>query len=125
MEAIMKSKKVLGTAVLISMLSSGCATILSDDEQKINVTTSNGKSIQVEVDGRTFDAPGIIEVKRENKDKVLVTKSDSCVKEVSMNKKVAPVFFVNILGLGVFGSSTDYGTQKMWSYQDTVSVNCH
>ena len=67
--------------------------------------------------------PGVVTVKKENKDKVLVADDAKCT-DISLNKEVESAFFINILSGGVFGSSTDYGSDKMWKYQDSVSVPC-
>ena len=116
-------KKVLGIILASAVLTSGCATILTEDTHKINVTTSTGKASTVTVDGVSQPVPGVVSVKKENKDKVLVADAPECT-DVNLNKEVETTFFVNILSGGVFGSSTDYGSEKMWRYQDTVTVPC-
>ncbi len=50
---------------------------------------------------------------------------DSCTKETNLNKEIEPTFFVNILTGGVFGSTTDMSTKKMWKYQDSVTISCN
>lgn len=116
--------KVISTLAIATILMSGCATILTEDTHKMNVSTSTGKKIDVEIDGATQTVPGIVSVKKENKDKVLVTKEAGCTGSTNLNKEVETVFFVNLLSGGVFGSSTDYGTEKMWKYQDSVTITC-
>jgi len=41
-----------------------------------------------------------------------------------MENDVDPKFFVNVLSGGPFGSSTDYGTEKMWKYAENVTIAC-
>lgn len=116
---------VLGSIVIaVASLTSGCATILSEDTHKINVSTSNGQKIDVKVDGATQQAPGVITLTKENADKVLLTDADGCTGETHLNKEIEPTFWVNILSGGVLGSSTDMGSKKMWKYQDSVTINC-
>ncbi|GAB6260167.1 adenosine deaminase [Photobacterium sp. CCB-ST2H9] len=102
----------------------GCSTILTDENQRINVVSSSDKKFTVEVDGIEQTAPGIITVKKENKDKTLLVTSEGCKQQVALNKEVEPTFFVNILSGGAFGSTTDFASEKMWRYQDTLQINC-
>jgi len=119
-------KKVVSSALLAGAvaLSSGCASILNDDFQQVNVATSNGKSIEVTVDGNTYQAPGVVNVAREDASKILMTNAAGCTKETVMPKEVSSMFWVNILSGGSFGSTTDYSTEKMWGYQNTVTITC-
>lgn len=58
---------------------------------------------------------GVVIVKKENKDKVLVVDDVKCI-DVNLNKEVEFVFFINIFSGGVFGLFIDYGLDKMWKY---------
>lgn len=118
-------KTILGTVMCAALLSGGCATILTEDTHKMNVSTSNGERIEVKVDGVSQYAPGIIQIRKENRDKVLVTDAAGCTKQTFLKKEIEPTFFINILTGGAFGSSTDYGSDKMWKYQDSVTVSCN
>lgn len=116
-------KKLIGLAATSLILTSGCATILTEDTHKINVTTSSGETTTVTVDGVSQTVPGVVTVQKENKDKVLVADDAKCT-DVNLNKEVETAFFINVISGGVFGSSTDYGSEKMWKYQDSVSIAC-
>jgi uncharacterized protein YceK len=117
-------KIALITAALSVSLLSGCATILNDDLQKVNLVTSNGEKADLQVNGQTVTAPTVIDVKR-TKDALMITSTDGkCAQSTVANSKVDPVFFVNILSGGAFGSTTDYSTEKMWQYEDKIEVNC-
>lgn len=116
--------KLLSVALATTLLSSGCATILTEDVHNMNVTTSDGRKITVTVDGNTQQVPGVVSVKKENKDKILVADAEGCT-DVNLNKEVESAFFINILSGGIFGSSTDYGSEQMWRYQDSVTVPCN
>lgn len=119
-------KKIASTIVMTAaLLASGCATILTDETQQINVGTTTGQAIDVTIDGQTFKAPGVITVKKSKEQtKFLTTNAEGCAEQTALNRTVEPVFFVNILSGGAFGSTTDYATDKMWKYDDSVSVTC-
>ncbi len=103
---------------------SGCATILSGNTQKVNVTTETGKKYTAMIDGQKFTVPSIIELTRENRNKVL-TLEECPDQKVLLHKEINPVFFVNILSGGVFGSTTDYASGAMWKYQpENISLKC-
>ena len=108
---------------LLGLLLSSCATILNDDLQNINVSSS-AESIKGTIDGVPFKGPGIVQVKRAKSDKIIVVDTPSCNKQTLLVSTVDPKFFINILTGGTFGSSTDYGSEKMWKYQDQVIIPC-
>lgn len=110
--------------LLFAFLASGCATILNDDTQKINISSSNAKEFKGKIDGFPFTGPGIIAVKRTKADKVIMIETPACTKQMVLASEVDTKFFINILSGGTFGSSTDYGTEKMWKYQESVIVPC-
>jgi hypothetical protein len=117
--------KVILTLAMSTLFTSGCATILTEETHKMNVSTSNGKKIDVEIDGTVQVVPGIVSIKKENKNKILVTKDETCTGSTQLTKEVEGAFFINILSGGVFGSSTDFGSEKMWKYQDSVTIACN
>jgi hypothetical protein len=116
-------RKIVLIAFAVACVS-GCSTIINDKTQKVNVQTPNGTPVTGTVDGQTFTAPGIVTLSRENKDKVFQTDSPECRGTTVAEKSVDPVFFINILSGGVFGSTTDYSTEKMWKYSETIMLNC-
>lgn len=118
--------KQLSVAALVSgmLLATGCATIINDKTQKVNISTSNGAKIKGTVDGVPFEAPGIVELTRSKNDKVLVVEDSNCTKQTIAPKKVDSIFFVNILSGGAYGSTTDYFTEKMWKYDDNLTISC-
>lgn len=116
-------KKLFATAATLALLS-GCSSIINDKTQQVNLSTSNGKMVSGTVNGQQFSAPGVVALVRENKNKVFVTDSADCKSETVAEKTVDPIFFINILSGGVFGSTTDYGTEKMWKYSESITLNC-
>lgn len=103
---------------------SGCATILNDQTQKINVGSANASEFSGTIDGMPFTGPSIVEVRRSKLDKIILVTSGGCTKQTLLKSEVDPKFFINILSGGTFGSTTDYSTEKMWKYQDNVLIPC-
>ena len=105
---------------------SGCATVINEKTQKINVSTSTGEQVNASVDGMPLQAPGIASVQRRKADKLITTTDPRCAQTTIMPSSVDSVFFINILsgGLGVLGSTTDYVSEKMWKYDDSVVISC-
>jgi len=120
----MKTKVVSVIATACVLLTTGCASILNEETQRINVQSTSGEKFTGNIDGATFEGPGIVEVKRANTDRMVNVETEGCAKQTVMPKQVDSVFFLNILTGGVFGSTTDYSTEKMWKYQDSVVINC-
>jgi hypothetical protein len=118
----MKYSLLLASALVFAL--TGCASILNEPTQQVNVSSSTGSNIKGTVDGQPFTAPGIVALKRENKDKVFITETADCASQTAVEKTVDPKFFINILSGGAFGSTTDYSTEKMWKYSDNVVISC-
>jgi len=117
------SKKLILVAGA-AFLMSGCATLLSEDTQTINVMTNNGAKVKIMVDGVEHTVPGPVTVERNGEDKVIMVKDSKCVSEIALNREIESTFWVNIISGGVFGSTTDSATGKMWTYDDSVTVSC-
>ncbi len=117
-------KIALFSAMAAAVLLSGCASILNEKTQKVNVSSSNGKEFAGSIDGTAFKGPGVVEMTRAKNGQVIVVETQGCVKETAVQSNVDPKFFVNILSGGAFGSTTDFATQKMWKYADNVVVSC-
>jgi len=101
----------------------GCATILNEDLQKVNVSSSADK-IKGNIDGIPFEGPGIVSIKRAKGDRIITVDTPNCQKQTVLASNVDPKFFINILSGGTFGSTTDYSSEKMWKYQDQVVIPC-
>jgi hypothetical protein len=119
----MISKKTL-LSLSVSFAFVGCASIMNDPEQKINITTSGNKAVTGNINGVAFTGPGVVSVKRENAPKVISVETAGCTKQTTMPAEIDTKFWVNILSGGPFGSSTDYGTGRMWKYQDNIAITC-
>ena len=116
--------KSLYVSMVLVMFLSGCASILNEKTQAINVTSSTGSDIEGTVNGMPFKGPGVVNVVRANKNLLFVTTTEGCAKETVSEKAVDSKFFINILSGGSTGSTTDYATEKMWKYSDTVVIAC-
>lgn len=121
----LKQFSKLSLVVLGAVALSSCATILSGQTQKINVTSVGKTEVPFKVDEQTYKTPAVATVQRENKDKVLQVLDQQCAqKEVVLQKKINPVFFANIFIGGVIGSTIDYATNAMWEYDNKVEIQC-
>lgn len=107
-----------------AVFTSGCASILNDDYQRVNVSTSNNKSVKGTIDGIPFEAPSIVSIKRSKADKIVLVDNPACSKQTLAPSTVDNKFFINVLSGGTFGSSTDYATEKMWKFQDSIVIPC-
>ncbi|MEY4515714.1 MAG: hypothetical protein RL180_60 [Pseudomonadota bacterium] len=122
----MQTLQKIATTALVSamLLATGCATIINDKTQKVNIATSNGAKVKGTIDGVPFEAPGVVDMTRANQNKVIMVEDTACTKETIAAKKLDNVFFINVLSGGAWGSTTDYVTEKMWKYEDTITINC-
>jgi uncharacterized protein YceK len=117
----MKKKLLVAIPLASAILFSGCATILSGKTQKINVTSYPSHQ-KVTIGSQTVVTPAIVAVDRDNKD--LIVKAKNCDAQRLEQAQINPVFFVNILSAGAFGSTTDYATGAMWKYDDNIHIDC-
>jgi hypothetical protein len=102
----------------------GCASILNDSNQNINVATSSGEKVTAKIDGMPIEIPGVASVKRGKADKIITVDDPRCAGTTILPSDVDNVFFINLLSGGVLGSTTDYATGRMWEYQETAVVSC-
>ena len=117
--------KINAMALLaVAVLSTGCASILNEQTQAVNVTSSNGKPITGSVDGKPFTGPAVVQFTRAKADKVVTVETAGCAKNTAVASSVDSKFFINILSGGVFGSSTDYASDRMWKFDENVVVSC-
>ncbi len=119
----MKQIIILATAALAITTMSGCATILKGKTQQVNIATSNNEQATITIDGKVVTAPSIVEITRKNENLVVSTSTKGCT-PTSVSSAIEPVFFVNILSGGPFGSTTDYATGSMWKYDENIMINC-
>ena len=119
----MRKLSLISSATLIVALS-GSASIVTDSTASVNLMTSNGQQTEIMIDGQAFSAPGIAQVHKTGQDKIVIADSETCQGQTVLPKKVEMAFWGNILIGGLLGSTTDYSTQKMWTYADTAIINC-
>ena len=112
--------RTVAFAVGITLLTSGCATLLGGKTQSINISAD--KKTEIEIDGRKYSTPAKIMVERSSEDKVVTVAG--CDKNVTIKSGVRPLFFGNIIFGGVLGSTTDATNDAMWEYDDNITVEC-
>jgi benzoyl-CoA reductase/2-hydroxyglutaryl-CoA dehydratase subunit BcrC/BadD/HgdB len=120
----MKRFTTLAAVAVISTLATGCASIVTDSTATVNMTTSNGEKTKVNIDGQTFNAPGVAVLYKTGANKIVVADDENCQGQTIIERKVEPAFFGNIITGGFLGSTTDYSTKKMWTYSDQIMINC-
>lgn len=108
----------------IIALSTGCASIVTDSATAINVQTSNGKEVKAYVDGQPYTVPGVVMATKDGQDKIVTVEGEGCEKSTVLKKEIETAFWGNILIGGLLGSTTDSATDKMWTYQENVTLNC-
>lgn len=117
-------KKLL-VLIAVTVLMSGCASLFTDDTKNVNVLTSNGKRATLSVDGREFMVPGVINLEKSEDDKILMDNSGNCMPTALQSKVETAFWFNGLAGFsGLFSSTTDYASEAMWTYDDTVFVQC-
>lgn len=118
-------KNIFGLSVVTSVvLMTGCASILNNKTQMVNITASNGAKVTASADGRTFQTPSIVGLQRSQLDKVITTTDANCNPQTLAPRKIDPIFFINVVSGGALGSTTDYSTEKMWKYDDNLVISC-
>lgn len=105
------------------VLASGCASIINDKEQSVNIVTSNGKTVEGTVRGLPFTAPGQINLDRSRRDVRVLPASDDC-QPTDIESEISPWFWGNVITGGLAGSGTDAVTEKMWEYDETITIIC-
>ena len=116
-------RAMVGCFVAIGIFS-GCATIINDRTQRVNVNTSTGEKVDLTIDGMPFQAPGIASIQRRKSDRLITTADPRCAQSTILPSSVDSVFFINLISGGPLGSSTDYISEKMWRYEDNVVISC-
>ncbi len=95
---------VIGAALTIS----GCSSVMSGTSQNVTVT-SNVSGANVIVNGNSVGTtPVTARVKRESKMHYIVKKEGYEPYQATMETKMDPWFFGNIIIGGVLGSTTDF-----------------
>ena len=116
-----KKSLVYSSLVSVSLLFTGCATILDGNTQ--SVMLSSKKKQIVKINGVEYNSPGVVNLERSDKDAIITVAE--CNKQVLLKKEINPTFFVNILSGGALGSTTDFASKSMWKYdQSNVTVDC-
>lgn len=116
-------KKLAVALLMSSSLLTSCATLLNGETQKINLSTYSGKPEKVNIDGKTYEVPGVVEVKRQNKDIVIIPEKCPEQQQVLQKKPSGLPIVLNVLFF-IPGLTTDYVTGSMWEYDNNAVVGC-
>lgn len=120
-------KKLFITFLAATSLS-GCASIVEGDYKTVNVSTSNGETVNASVftkEGeKNVQLPSAVTVRRDSQDLTITVKEDACVNSTTSinSSRIEPWFWGNLLTGGIFGSTTDSMTGDMWTYDDNITV---
>ena len=110
----MKSYCILSIYITFLLLFTGCASILKGSEQPVNIN-SNVDEAEVLINGQMVGrTPFSGTIQRKSKTVLIVQKTGYMSRSIVLDTGIEPVFWVNILIGGVFGSTTDFATGSMW-----------
>jgi len=121
----------IALAVVAACLSTGCASIVSGQNQSISVTSSNngadlsGAKCQLSNDKGTWFAttPGSILVRRSYNDLTVSCSMDGLTPGlVTVKSATKGMAFGNILFGGVIGAGVDMSTGAAYDYPNLISV---
>lgn len=118
--------KILVVSVAVSLFS-GCASIISGQNQNINLSTSNGKPVDAVViskeGSQEVSLPAVINVKKSQENIIVQVKENNTTKASTtvIPASLDLVFCLNYF-TGFLGSTTDYVTGAMWEYEPTSVI---
>lgn len=119
-------KKIILAFALTTL--TGCASIVAGNYKTVNVSTSNGQSVEASVFAKNGEQnvtlPTAVTVRRDSQDLTITVKEDACVNSTTSvnSSRVEPWFWGNLLTGGIFGSTTDSMTGDMWTYDENITV---
>ena len=116
--------KSIFLSFLTFTLLSGCATIINDKAQPVNLTTTDSQKLDVIVNGQHVTAPGVVYVQRSKSDLIITAKGKNCKGKTAVESSVDGIFWGNVIIGGILGSATDATSDKMWTYDEHIQVNC-
>ena len=122
-------KKIIFSLFAIYMLS-GCASLINGKNKDINILTSTGEEVEVDVVSasgtQTVTIPTVVNVKRDNRAITILVKDTEKTRASTtmVSEKIGLWTFLNILfgSFGLTGTTTDASTGAMWDYDDSVVV---
>lgn len=112
--------KIRLSILVLVMVTSGCATIIDGSSQPLTFNSSpNGARIYV--NGMELGTtPLTIPMKRSKTTMILAKKNGYEDQQLVLQTKTNAWFWGNILGLGLYGSTTDYGSDAMIEYSPNM-----
>jgi hypothetical protein len=117
-------KKLVLTALIANLTLSGCATIVAEDTDQIKITSNKQDQFVAYVGNKKIIVPETVVVERNGENLVVTTEEEGCDANTKVEKSMDTAFLGNLITGGVFGSTTDSVTGKMWDYQSDVTIIC-
>lgn len=123
----MKKNLLITSAILASILFTGCATILGGgNSQTISLNSSKAmKGTMTFSDGsgqQHFTTPATLSVERKSKDIILTSRDGEFNKSI-VKSNINGWFFGNLISGGLVGSTTDMVGGAAWKYDEAVHLS--
>lgn len=105
---------------LVTILFSGCATIIHGTSQKVPVDTEpHGAVVKVDAEPTTYITPAKITMKRKEDHDLLITYDGYETEHVKLNHSISGAFFGNILLGGIIGIVVDISDGGAYKLEPT------
>jgi hypothetical protein len=116
--------KQLVASVSAAAFLSGCASVMTGEKMNVNVAASNGQEVNISVEGQDYITPAVVQLTKDGSDKIINSSDKNCDRQTVAEKSIEPWFWANIITGGLLGSTTDSVTEKMWTYDEEIVINC-
>jgi len=127
----MKKNLLIAIPLASMVMFSGCATVLGGGAKQ-QITINSSKSMDVSlgyasddnktaINAQKVTAPATITMVRDNKN-LLLTSDNNEFKPVTIEKKVNPWFWGDVVMLSLVSTTTDAVTGAMWKYDDNITI---
>lgn len=122
--------KKLVAILFVGILLSGCATIVNGRNKTINVLTSTGEQVDVDVISsngvQTVTVPSVVTVRRANHPITINVKETKCIKPSTsiVSDKLSMWALGNVFFyiFGTTSTTTDFAVGSLWNYDDNISI---
>lgn len=119
--------RIMLFVLFFSISINGCAVISNGTSQKVSLTTSNGKSLLADIDGRKVMLPAEIKISRNKGATIKVLNADNPDYEdvqliINGNDEISSLFWLDFVGgffsllPGATSTAVDYATGGMYKY---------
>lgn len=101
----------------ITMIFTGCATIVGSKTQRLTFDSHPKGSDVILNNKKTCKTPCIVELVKDTYTSVTFSKEGYESKTIEVKQGIAPIFWGNIIFGGLLGSSTDSQSSAMYEYK--------